>query len=212
MWGRGKFSTLEDSWLYISMWGFRSFAAVTQRHFGIENASVLLLLSWALCYLQLTALPPIMGSQRRQWRPAQDLAVPVLAATAVLSFCRKPAVPCGAKPPTIGDTHCLEPGETQTRGYGGQRSSRAFGHMSCTFLFIPSTGLHSTYFSVIRWFFFLGPFQLNYSMLLTLKSATPKQYQTCPSRNSKTESQDIKIHSSRALKKPEIVLCLLMTL
>lgn len=60
------------------------------------------------------------------------------------------SVPCGAKPPTIGDTHCLEPGETQTRGYGGQRSSRAFGHMSCTFLFIPSTGLHSTYFSVIR--------------------------------------------------------------
>lgn len=39
---------------------------------------------------------------------------------------------------------------------------------------------------------FAGPFQLNYSMLPTLKSATPKWYQTCPSRNSRRESQNIK--------------------
>lgn len=142
-----------------------------------------------------------MGKQRRQWRPAQDLGVHVLAATAALSFWGKPAVSSGAKPPTIGDTIWSlgrpRPGDMEVNEAAGPLDT------SCTFLFIPSTGLHSTYISGIRWSFFLGPFQLSYSMLIMLKSATPKQYQTCPSRNSKRESQNIKIHSSRALKKTE---------
>lgn len=68
----------------------------------------------------------------------------------------------------------------------------------------------------IYWHYMIAvcPFQLNYSILLTFKSAispTSNQYQTYTSGNSR-QIQYIKIHSNRTLRKLPIILCLLLTL
>lgn len=156
MWGRGRFSTLEDSWLYISMWGFGSFAAVTQRLSKTFRHRKCFstpppLLSTLLFTTHSPSSPhgqpeEAMEASTRSWGacPGCHSCPQLLRETCCVLWCQA----------SNNRRHHLEPGETQTRWYGGQWSSRALGHMSCTFLFIPSTGLHSTYISGIRWSFF----------------------------------------------------------
>lgn len=139
--------------------GLRSFTAGTQRLSKTLLAQVtfhyFLSPEPALCSMLLTTHSlSLTRSRKRQWRPPCRITGCLytgssclqLAATASFSFWGNPAVPSSDKPMATGDCTlpcaCGNPNETW---HPVQWSRRAFGYMYCTFLFIPSAVLHSTY-------------------------------------------------------------------